>query len=59
MKGRSITENILLAQEINRAINKRNKNHNLVVKLDMIKVYDRVSGVYLTKVSRKFDFLKE
>lgn len=34
---------MLLAQEIVRDINKRNKHHNAVVKLDMTKAYDRVS----------------
>jgi len=42
VKGRSITENVLLAQEIIRDINQRKKNHNVVVKLDMQKLYDRV-----------------
>ncbi|WMV25650.1 hypothetical protein MTR67_019035 [Solanum verrucosum] len=56
VKGRSITENILLAQEIIRDINRRNKNINVVVKLDMAKAYDRVSWIFLTKVLRKFGF---
>lgn len=56
MKGRSIAENILLAQKIIRNINKRNKDHNIVVKLDMTKVYDRVSWIFLTKVLRRFGF---
>lgn len=43
MKDRSITKNILLAQEIIRNINKRNKHTNVVVKLNMTKAYDRVS----------------
>lgn len=43
VKGRSIIENVLLAQEIVRDINRRNKWHNVVVKLDMAKSYDRVS----------------
>lgn len=37
MKERNISENILLAQEIIRDINKRNKFLNVVVKLDMTK----------------------
>ncbi|WMV18188.1 hypothetical protein MTR67_011573 [Solanum verrucosum] len=56
VKGRSITENILLAQEIIRDINRRNNNVNVVVKLDMAKAYDRVSWIFLTKVLRKFGF---
>ncbi|KAF3632412.1 hypothetical protein FXO38_26175 [Capsicum annuum] len=38
VKGRSITENVLLAQKIIRDITRRNKLHNIVVKLDMAKV---------------------
>ncbi|XP_015169513.1 uncharacterized protein [Solanum tuberosum] len=56
VKGRSITENVLLAQEIIRDINLRKKFHNVVVKLDMAKGYDRVSWVFLTKVLRRFGF---
>lgn len=54
VKGRSIVENVLLAQEIIKDINRRNKHTNMVVKLDMIKAYDRVSWIYLTNVLRKF-----
>ncbi|WMV49304.1 hypothetical protein MTR67_042689 [Solanum verrucosum] len=43
VKGRSITENVLLAQELVRDINMRNKLQNMVVKLDMAKTYDRSS----------------
>lgn len=39
-----------------RDINKRAKNVNVVVKLDMAKAYDRISWVFLTKVMRKFGF---
>lgn len=42
MKERSIVENVLVAQKIIRDINKRNKHHNVVVKLDIVKIYDRV-----------------
>lgn len=43
VKGRSITENIFLAQEIIKDINLRKNNQNIVVKLDMAKTYDRLS----------------
>lgn len=43
VKGRSVIENVLLAHEIIRNINRRNKFINVVVKLDMIKAYDRES----------------
>lgn len=55
-KGRSIVENVLLAEEIIRNINKRNKLANVVVKLDMTKAYDRVFWIFLTKVMTKFGF---
>lgn len=56
IRGRSITENVLLAQEIIKDINKRNKWQNVMVKLDMTKPYDRVSWIFITKVLRKFGF---
>lgn len=56
VKGRSITENVLLAQEIIRNINRRNKLHDEVVKLDMTKTYDRVSWKFLVKIMRNFGF---
>lgn len=39
LKGKSISKNVLLAQEIIGDINKRNKHSNVVVKLDMTKAY--------------------
>lgn len=56
IKGRSITENVVLGQEIIRDIRIRHKWHNVLVKLDMTKAYDRVFWPFLTKVIRKFGF---
>uniref|UniRef100_M0ZKY9 RNA-directed DNA polymerase (Reverse transcriptase) n=1 Tax=Solanum tuberosum TaxID=4113 RepID=M0ZKY9_SOLTU len=56
VRGRSITENVLLAREIIRDIHRRDKLHNVVVKLGMAKAYDRVSWKYLLKVLRCFGF---
>lgn len=42
MKRRSIAENVLLAQELIKDIKKKKDFHNIVVKLDMAKTYDRV-----------------
>lgn len=56
MKGRSIAENVLLAQELFRDIRRKKDYHNVVVKLDMAKAYDSVSRIYLTKVTRNFGF---
>lgn len=54
--GRSITENMLLSQEIIMNINKRKQHTNVVVKLHMAKAYDRVSWIFFTKVPRSFSF---
>lgn len=43
VKSRSITKNVLLAHEIIKDVNRRNKLYNVVVKLNMAKAYDRVS----------------
>lgn len=42
VQGRSITKNILMVQEIISEIRKRGRVPNLVIKLDMMKTYDRV-----------------
>lgn len=47
---------MLFSQEIIEDMSLRNKNANVVVKLDMTKSYDRVSWVFLTKVRRRFGF---
>jgi len=56
IKGRSIIENVLLAQEMVTGITKRGKPANVVIKLDMAKAYDRVSWFFLMKVLRKMGF---
>ncbi|XP_060210726.1 uncharacterized protein LOC132637688 [Lycium barbarum] len=56
VKGRLITENILLAQEIVHDIKKYNKGGNMVIKLDMAKAYDRMSWDFLITVMKKFGF---
>lgn len=45
-----------MAQEIIRDINLRNKYTNMVIKLDMVKAYDRVSWIFLTKMLQKIRF---
>lgn len=57
-KGRSMVENVLLAQEIIRDINKRNQYMNVVVNMDMTKACDRVSWLFLIMVIRKFGCFK-
>ncbi|XP_060195070.1 uncharacterized protein LOC132624283 [Lycium barbarum] len=47
VKGRLITENVLLAQEIIHGMKESNDGGNLVIKLDMSKAYDRLSWEFL------------
>ncbi|KAK6780088.1 hypothetical protein RDI58_022272 [Solanum bulbocastanum] len=56
VKGRSITENIMLAQEIIHQIKQPTIGSNVVIKLDMAKAYDRVSWSYTCLVLRKMGF---
>lgn len=56
VEDRNTAENVLLTQEIIKYIGKRNLHHNLLIKLDMAKAYDRISWVFLIKVLRKFGF---
>lgn len=43
IKGRMITENVLLAHELDQVINHSNMGWNMIIKLDMAKAYDRMS----------------
>ncbi|XP_059310173.1 uncharacterized protein LOC132061355 [Lycium ferocissimum] len=56
IKGRLITENILLTQEIVHGIKGGKDQGNLVMKLDMPKAYDKVSCVFLMSVLGKIRF---
>ena len=56
VKGRSISEDIMLAQEIIHGIKLPKEGRNAVIKLDMIKAYDRVSWAYTCIVLRKMGF---
>ena len=56
MKGRQIVDNFLLAQELVSDITRSNWGGNVVIKLDMMKVYDRVSWPFLLQVLRRFGF---
>lgn len=56
MKGRSIQDNVLLAYELVQYIDKRCRGSNVVVKLDMIKAFDRISWSFLKAVLFKFGF---
>ncbi|KAK6782003.1 hypothetical protein RDI58_019799 [Solanum bulbocastanum] len=56
VKGRSISENIMLAQEMIHQIKKPNIGSNVIIKLDMAKAYDRVQWSYTCLVLRKMGF---
>ncbi|XP_071939020.1 uncharacterized protein [Coffea arabica] len=56
VKGRNITENFLLAQEVVSGIGKKTRGGNVVMKLDMSKAYDRVSWDHIIGVLRRFGF---
>nr|XP_027103097.1 uncharacterized protein LOC113724387 [Coffea arabica] len=56
IKNQSITENFLLAQEIITGIGRKARGGNVVLKLDMLKAYDRVGWIFLVNVLRKFGF---
>lgn len=56
IKGRSITENILLAHEIIQDIASSNGDGNVVLKLDMTQAFDRVSWPFLCILMRKMGF---
>ena len=56
VKGRSISENIMLAKEMIHQIKTTNIGRNVIIKLDMAKAYDRVSWSYIWQVLRKMVF---
>ncbi|XP_015166827.1 uncharacterized protein [Solanum tuberosum] len=56
VKDRSISENIMLAQEIIHQIKKPTIGSNVVIKLEMTKAYDRVSWSYICLILRKMGF---
>ena len=56
VKGRNITENIMLAQEITHQIKKPYIGSNLIIMVDKAKTYDRVSWAYIFLVLRKMGF---
>lgn len=56
LKGRLISNNVLLTQELIHYLDVKTRNSNLVMKLDMLKAYDRLSWCFLEKMLRAFGF---
>lgn len=56
IKDRLISKNIILAHEIVQSIDHVNQGGNIVLKLDMVKAYDRISWSFIASVLRKFGF---
>ncbi|CAH9114746.1 unnamed protein product, partial [Cuscuta epithymum] len=58
MKGRDISDHVLVAQEMINSIDRKVRGTNVIVKLDMAKAFDRLSWVFLEAVLLKFGFSK-
>lgn len=56
IKGRLLSDNVLLAQEIIRDLPNCSPTPNVAIKLDMAKAYDRVQWPFLLKVLRRMGF---
>lgn len=47
VQGRDIVDNVLLAQEFIRHLDKKTRGHNIAFKLDMLKAFDMVRWDFL------------
>ena len=56
VKDRSISDNILLAKEFAFAVDTKVRGSNVLIKLDMMKAYDRVNWDFLVHVLSSFGF---
>ncbi|XP_027090440.2 uncharacterized protein [Coffea arabica] len=56
VQGRLISDSFLLAQELVTDMKRGNRGGNVILKLDMMKAYDRVSWPFLLQVMRRFGF---
>ncbi|KAL9668970.1 hypothetical protein QQ045_006511 [Rhodiola kirilowii] len=58
IRGRLITDNILIAHELSHSMNRRNKQKtgSMSLKLDMSKAYDRIEWSFLEKMMLSMGF---
>lgn len=56
VQGRDILDNILLAQELAFAVDNKIRGSNVIIKLDMMKAYDRGVWSFLEKMLNYFGF---
>lgn len=56
VKGRFILDNVFLVKQMMQDIDRKVRGHNLVLKLDMAKAYDRMEWDFILAVLRKFGF---
>lgn len=56
IRGRSIFDNISIAQEMVHRIHKKVRGKNILMKIDMEKAYDRVNWGFLLAVLKKLGF---
>lgn len=56
VRGCDIADNILLVQELVTYMGYPKSGENIAIKLDMVKVYDRVDWNFLNRVLRAFGF---
>lgn len=56
LSGRDISDNILLTQDLCQFLDHKKRGSNVVLKLDMMKAFDRVSWSFLRKLLLSFGF---